>query len=421
MQKHLRLFLLLTYVVAAPLWAVEKAAPTKASPAKATTTKAKTTRVAAAKPAPQSSSDDVGVVDLGGLDLISIQISGSPELVELANLAFKAHGRFRRVPSGGQYEFRFTAVGATQVRVDVLKGGQPVTSQTVNGAGTRNALFRAADVAVKASSGLNGFFASKLAFVSERSGKSEIFVSDLFLGEARQITRDNAHALTPHWSPDGSKLLYTSFFKSGFPDIFQIDLSSLQRTTFLSLKGTNTGARYSPNGGQVVMVLSGEGNPEIYVSNSQGRQISRRTRSDGVESSPCFSPDGSQIVYAGEPGPQLYVMSAAGGSGRRVTSGISGYCAEPDWSRGNPNKIAFTIREGSRFQVAVLDLATGKSQKVSKAAFDAVEPSWLADGRHLVYTARAANSRALWILDTETGRTTKLSSVSAEKASVWGP
>jgi len=414
MQKILRLFLLAAVVVAGPLEAQQPPKPTKTSkPAK--------TAKAAPKPAPASG--EPLVVEVAGLDQIAISVSGAGELGELANLAFSAHGRFRRVASGGMYDLRFSNAGPNQVHVDVLKGGQAVLSQTVSGTSTRNALFRAADLAVKATSGLNGFFASKLAFVSERSGKSEIYVSDLFLGEARQITHDKAHSLTPHWSPDGSKLLYTSFFGSGYPDIFLIDLATMQRTTFLSLKGTNSGARYSPTGSQVAMVLSGEGNPELYVSNAQGRQISRRTHTtDAGESSPCFSPDGSQIVYAsGDTTPQLYIIPASGGSPRRVGSGLSSYCAEPDWSRADPNKIVFTIREGRVFQIAVLDLATGAAKRVSKAPYDGVEPTWLADGRHVVYTARAANSRSLCILDTETGKSTRLSSVQAEKASAWGP
>ena len=413
MQKILRIFLLAAFVVAGPVWAQQQPKPTKTSK---TAKPTKTVKAAAAAEAPL-------VVDLPGLDQIAISVSGTGELGDLANIAFNAHGRYRRVSSGGAYDLHFTSAGPSQVHVDVLKGTQSILSQTVAGSSTRNALFRAADLAVKATSGLNGFFASKLAFVSERSGKSEIFVSDLFLGEARQLTRDNAHSLAPHWSPDGSKLLYTSFFKSGYPDIFMIDLASLQRTTFLSAKGTNSGARYSPTGSQVAMVLSGEGNPELYVSNAQGRQISRRTHtSDAGESSPCFSPDGAQIVYAsGDTTPQLFIIPTGGGSPRRIGAGLSSYCAEPDWSRGAPNKIAFTIREGRVFQIALLDLATGSVKQVSKAVYDGVEPTWLADGRHLVYTARSANTRGLCILDTETGKSTKLGSVHAEKASAWGP
>jgi TolB protein len=378
----------------------------------------------AKRPAPShtaasSANEDIGTVEVQGLNSTPVVISGSPELMPLANLAFTVDGRFRRVASGGNYEFRFTSAGANQVRVDVLRGGNALASQVVSGTSERNALFRAADFAVKTASGKPGFFASRIAFVSTRSGASEIFVSDLFFGEARQVTHDGAHALTPHWSPDGQKLLYTSYFKSGFPDIFQIDLRTMQRTTFISLKGTNTGARYSPSGNQVVMILSGEGNPEVYVSNAQGRQISRRTRTDGVESSPGFSPDGSQIIYAGEPGPQLYVMSASGGASRRIPTGLSSYCAEPDWSYGDPSKVAFTIRD-SGYQVAVVDLRTGAAKRVSHAPLDAIEPVWLADGRHLIYTSRtSASNHNLYLLDTETGRSTRLSTVQAEKASVW--
>jgi TolB protein len=90
----------------------------------------------------------------------------------------------------------------------------------------------------------------------------------------------------------------------------------------VSFKGTNSGAHFSPDGRQVAMVLSGEGEPEIYVSNAYGRGVSRRTRSDERE--------GVAVLVAGrlaphlrhrEPGPQLYVMSASGGAPQRVTYG----------------------------------------------------------------------------------------------------
>ncbi len=378
--------------------------------------------VLASAPTYAQRGSDIGPITVSGANTIAISISGTGELVQLANRAFDVHGRYRRVASGGAYELVFTAISPTQVRVDVKRGGTSVTSQVVSGATTRNALFRAADLAVKATSGLEGFFASKLAFVSDRSGHDEIYVGDLFLGEVTTVTQQKSNVLTPRWSPDGTKLLYTSYFNSGFPDIYLLDLQARRWNVFAKFKGTNSGARFSPDGSRVAMVLSGGGNPDIYVSNGQGKNVSKRTTTAGVKSSPCFSPDGSQIVFAGEPGPQLYVMPAAGGAARRVsTGGFSSYCAEPDWSRTDPNKIVFTMREGRRFQIGVLDLRTGQSKKVSNAPFDAVEPSWLADGRHVVYTARSANHRRLCILDTETGKSTPIASISSEKGSPWWP
>lgn len=366
---------------------------------------------------------DIGDVMVEGSNAIAIHVSGTTgELDTLANQAFAAHGAFRRVTSGGAFEIRFSSVGANQVNVQVLKGSSVILNQNASGTSPRNAFYRAADAAVKAASGLNGFFASKLAFISNRTGKDEVYVGDLFMGEVKQITHDNAFAMTPRWAPEGSRLIYTSYFKSGFPDIYLINLANNARTEFASFQGTNSGARFSPDGLKVAMVMSGEGTPEIYMKPASGGKVSRLTRSDAVKSSPCFSPDSSRIVFAAEPGPQLYIMAAAiNAPAQRVGSGMGGYCAEPDWCRTDPNKIAFTFREGGRFQIAVLDLKTGQSKKVSKAAYDGVEPSWLADGRHLIYTARAAGTRALVLLDTESGRTMRLGSISAEKASVWGP
>jgi TolB protein len=372
---------------------------------------------------------DIGPIVIGvDKDRIAIRVSANtPELNTLAQRAFASHGRYTVQASGHAFDIRFTAVSATQVRVDIAKGSAatPVASEVATGTNARHALLRAADLAVEKTNGvgLRGFFTARLAFIGERTGKKEIYVADLFPAEVKQVTHDNALALSPRWSPDGSRLLYTSFFKSGFPDIFQIELGGYQRTTFVSFRGTNSGARFSPNGQQVAMILSGEGTPEIYVGNAQGRQVSRKTRSDAVKSSPCWSPDGSRLVFVMDPGPQLYTMSAAGGPMQRLVTGFS-YSSEPDWSRANPSKIACTVRDGGRYKIAVYDVSRGTATVAStKVEFDGIEPSWLADGRHLVYTARNRSTSVLCILDTETGKSTPISQITgaAMQASVWTP
>ncbi len=365
--------------------------------------------------------------DLGALDLrydlknTPILVQGATvEMNKLANDAFAVHGAFRRTAQNPAFTVNFTAAGTgVQVTVARAGGSAPLVSQVVSGSSPRNALLKAADVAVKAMTGKPGFFASRLAFIGERTGKPEVYVSDLFLGEVRQVTNDKALARTPRWSPDGQRLIYTSYFKTGFPDLFVMDLGSLQRNTFVSFKGTNSGGRFSADGKNVAMVLSGEGNPEIYVGNAQGRQITRKTRTTAIESGPCFSPDGSQLVFCSDAagGPQLYVMPAAGGAARRLPTRISGYCAEPDWSKADPTRIAFSMRSGKGFQIAVYDLSKGIAEQVSQQPSDAVEPSWLADGRHIVFSSRSAGASSLWVLDTVNKKATQLSGASAGKIS----
>jgi TolB protein len=386
-----------------------------------------------ALPALASAQTDGGpdiTVGVGRGDALSVRIRGDAALVTLAQNAFAVHGRYvvyAPTASGANFDLTFTGVSGTQVRVDVSKGAAAVMSQTLGGTSQANALYRAADAAVRATSGLNGFFASRLAFISNRTGADEIYVGDLFLQNVEQVTSQRASVLTPRWSPDGTRLLYTSF-KNKVPDIFQIDLAQRRWQSFASFNGTNMGARFSPDGSRVVMVLSandrGGAQPEIFVSTAQGRSPARLTRSraDDAKASPCFSPDGSRIVFAMKPGPQLYVMPASGGAPSRLTSpSFNNYCAEPDWSPAAPDKIALTVLAGRNFQIGVWDLAGGQGRIASKVSGDAIEPCWLADGRHVVFTFRTPGSRKLGILDTETGRHTIISSIHSEKGSVWGP
>jgi TolB protein len=364
---------------------------------------------------------------------IKVNVTGStPELNNLANIAFEAHGRYKREAAGAaQFDLRFTAVAPGQVRVDVRdKSGASVFSQIATGTNDHNALYRAADLAVKATSGLKGFFATRLAFVSTRAGKEDIYAGDLFLTEVNQITTDGATVLSPRWSPAGDKLIYTSY-RSGFPDIYTADLATQRSDVFVSLNGTNSGAHFSPDGRHVAFLATvKEGTREIFVCDAQNSgSLNRLTRSDSVKTSPCWSPDGTRLVFSA--GPQLYVISAAGGTPQplAITGLNNNYAAEPDWSRAAPDKIAVTVRVRgeSNYQVAVVSVAGNAEAKlVSKKipSADVQEPVWLADGRHLICTAKSANVRVLYLLDTETGKATRLSQPSfreSSQAGVCGP
>src|SRR6218665_3222591 len=62
---------------------------------------------------------------------VTVRISASsPELQSLAHLAFNTHGRYKVVSGSANYDLKFSAVSATQVRVDITRGSgaAPVSS-----------------------------------------------------------------------------------------------------------------------------------------------------------------------------------------------------------------------------------------------------------------------------------------------------
>jgi TolB protein len=213
----------------------------------------------------------------------------------------------------------------------------------------------------------------------------------------------------PRWSPDGRQLLYTTYHNSGFPDIYKIDLSSGRRTPIATYKGTNSGAVFSPDGRRIAMALSGTGNSELHVADADGRNPRRLTNNKSLESSPSWSPDGGRLVYTSDaPGkPQLFEISSSGGPARRIPTNISSYCSEPVWNPVDDSLIAFTAAVSGGFQIALYDAKT-RSSKILTQGASSVEPAWLGDGRHLVFTQRQGGRTRLMILDSETGKVSAL-------------
>lgn len=370
---------------------------------------------------------DIGDIRVRGDDqVLRVHIqSDADDLRRLAETAFHAHGRFEisREQAGSHFTFVFRSAGSNRVEVDILSGSPPRSQarQSVGGATRRAALFGAADLAVRRTTGEPGIFSGKLAFVGERTGNREIYVaSDLFLGETRRVTSDRNESVLPRWTPDGRGIIYTGYFQSGFPDLFRIDLANQRRETFVNMRGTNTGARFDPSGNRVAMVLSGEGTPEIYISNADGRGIRRMTRTNAVQASPTWSPDGSQLAFTSDRDgrPQIFIMSSRGGNMRRVPTDVSRNCSEPDWNPRFANLIAFTAAVQSRFAIVVYDFETRQSTILTRGPGDGVEPVWTADGRHLVYTERTSRTSRLMLLDTKAGRSVALTGENHGKVSM---
>ena len=367
--------------------------------------------------AQQGSVLDAGkIIKDGALNVPVYRVSISADNAEdkaIASKVFNMHGSYVLVkPSEAQFEFRFARGEGNSVGL-TISGATTVTTSCF-GSSPTDALMRACDMAVEKTLRSPGFFASKVAFsysAGSRSKISEICVSDIPFKNVKKITSDNSESLMPHISPDGSKILYTGYYNSGFMDLIMVDLDKKTRRIFSSFKGSNTGGSFSRDGSKVALILSASGNAEVWTANASGGGFKRMTRTSATESSPCFSPDGSKLVFASDSrgGPQIYVMSSSGGKPKMLATRMSRYASEPVWNPVNQDLIAFTAAVGKGFQVAVYDMKTGVSKWVTSGA-NSSEPAWLADGRHLICTKKIGASSRLYVVDTETLRQTPLHS-----------
>jgi TolB protein len=258
---------------------------------------------------------------------------------------------------------------------------------------------RAADEIVEALTGRPGIASSRIVMVGTQSGSKELYYCDADGHNLVQWTRDKSVSVAPKWGPEGRKVVYTSYLRR-FPDVFSIDLSSGKREQIAGYGGLNTGADISPDGRDVVLILSKDGNPELYVKNLKSGRLTRLTKTPhAVEASPSWSPDGEQIVYVSDQSgrPQLYMLSRKGGRPVRLTTrGLEN--VSPDW--GSSGLIVFSSRVGGRYQVCTVDPRTREVTQITEGRADFEDPSWAPDGRHIAAT-RTENYRSeVYILDT---------------------
>ncbi len=344
-----------------------------------------------------------------------IAVDSSDASVEtLGKMAFNCHGAFRLVKaSQARAVVKLTPLGATQCSVKVISGNpaQVLYQGTVSGSNLNNATLRACDAAVKALTGKPGFFAGQLAFISDRTGNREVWMGDLFFRNARPITNDRSNAQRPYLTPDGRTIFYRSYYKTGGSDVFKQDLATGRRMPFAAYKGTNAGGAVSPDGQNVALILSSPGNAELYIQDvNKSRKPRRLTTNRTVEADPTWSPNGRRLIVASGAGsPQLYEIPSQGGALQRIPTNISGYCAEPTWNPLDESKIAFTCSMGGGFELALYQFGQGSAKALTSVSGNAMEPIWLNDGRHLIFTEEFRGGKTkLVILDSETGKTTAI-------------
>ena len=358
---------------------------------------------------------DIGEATRSGKGRLSISVESPDASVSgLIRRAFELHGGYELVaPSKSSYNFKIERTNDDSSVTLIIHSGRPAQEllrRVVRGNNLEDAVLRAGDLAVEATLQTKGFFAGKLAFVGKQRGISEIYTSDLLFRRVRPLTADRALVTGPDWAPDGVRLLYTTYHKSGFPDIYMLDLKNGRKRAIANFKGTNSSAEFSPDGRQIAMSLSGSGNNEIFVSDSNGRKLRRITANKSLETAPTWSPDGSRLVFVSDAQgkPQLYELPVSGGSMKRLPTNISNYCSEPACNPVNNDLIAFTAAVRGGFQIAVYNRRSRSSEILTNMSQSAVEPVWLNDGRHLVFTRRSKGSTGLMLLDSKTKKVSSL-------------
>jgi TolB protein len=302
----------------------------------------------------------------------------------------------------------------------VARGDAPVLSKSYRAADVRDAVHDFANDVVQSFTGARGVFGSRIAFALTGKGAHEIGSVDMDGGRMAVLTKMGSDSLLPAYSPNGAEIAFTSYLKNN-PDLWIVSAGGGRARRVSKHPGLNTGAAWAPDGHAIALTLSFEGNADLYrIGTEDGRVLARLTNHPAIDSSPAFSPDGSQLAFVSsrQGSPQIFVMPASGGAARRLT--FQGkYNQTPRWNpRGDRQQIAFTGRdERGVFDVFVIDVKTGKVDRVTQDRGSNLDPAWSPDGRLLAYTSSRGG---IFVANPETRHEVQVWRGAAASLS-WGP
>jgi TolB protein len=312
---------------------------------------------------------------------------------------------------------------------DVFSGQQ--LGEGLQFAGTpqswRRMAHKVADAAYSRITGEGGYFDSRVVFVSESGPKNQrakrLGVMDYDGAGLQYLTDSSSIVLAPRFSPDGNRILFTSY-ASGFPEIYLMNMATLQTQNLGQVPGTMTFApRFAPDGNVAVFSLEKGGNTDIYAIDIGSGALTQLTNAPSIETSPSYSPDGSQIVFESDRSgtQQIYVMPASGGEGQRLSNGAGRY-STPVWSpRGD--LIAFTKQNEGRFHIGVMR-TDGSEERLLTASFLDEGPTWAPNGRVIMFTRQGAGAEgqpALWSVDVSGRNLRQITTETPASDPAWSP
>jgi len=260
----------------------------------------------------------------------------------------------------------------------------------------RSNAHRFADEIVYRYTGKRGIAHTSIAYVKSGGRNKDIHIMDYDGHNSYRLTYDNSIALSPAWSPDGEKIVFTTY-KARNPDVYVIDLKQRNYRRLSGYIGLNTTPAFSPDGKTLALTLSKDGNPEIYLLELRSNELTRLTRNSRIDTSPTWSPNGREIAFVSDRSgsPQIYIMDREGGNLRRLT--YTGYYnTSPAWSPLG-DTIAYVSMVAGKGEVFTINPLGTDARRLTYNGGNE-DPSWSPNGMYLAFSSRQTGVKDINIM-----------------------
>jgi TolB protein len=196
-----------------------------------------------------------------------------------------------------------------------------------------------------------------LAFSRHKRNQISIWLLEADSKEQRRLTKRTEPEFDAVWHPNGKQLFF-AFDKTspnqGDIEVHSIGLDGMNFKPIATSSGKlshEESPACSADGKWIAFTSTREGNQELYIAKTDGKDVKRLTSDPAIDAHPCFSPDSKRIVFASNRWGdlELAIIDIDGSNLKRMTHspGLDDY---PVWSPDG-KQIAWTSNRDRNFEI----------------------------------------------------------------------
>ncbi len=289
----------------------------------------------------------------------------------------------------------------------------------------------------------------QIAFISDRSGSSQVWMMDADGARPRQVTSLATEASGVLFSPDGKHLLFTSevYPECGADDACNFQRLSAEKNSKVQARiytgllyrhwnrwqaarrshllavpvsggaprdltpgdrdvptfslGGPDGYAISPDGQEVCYVMNADPEPatstntDLYVVPIEGGEALKVTPNPAADMGPLYSPDGNYLAFLSQARPgyesdrwRLQVLERATGRLTSLTDTIDRWVTGFTWSPDS-SKLFFTTEDRGRQAIQFVSVAGGEVRVAAGGESQLSDMQFTPDGKTMIYAGQS--------------------------------